>query len=50
MRRFVFHIDFCEKFISGDRMFVEVLGSAVCLISDNDPFCMSIADSAVGGW
>ena len=38
-----------ENFISSGRIYVEVLGSAVCMMSDKVAYYTSISDSAVGG-
>ena len=50
MRRFVFRVDFGEKFTSGGIIFVEVLDPDICLLSDKTTYSTSITDSVVGAW
>ena len=46
----VFGLDFCEKFTSSGRMLVDVLDTALCLLSDKAAYCSRIADRVDWGW
>ena len=48
--RLVFGVDCGKHFVSSGRMYVEVLGPTVDLMSDKIAYCTSITNGVVGGW
>ena len=39
-----------ENFVSDGRVFVEMLRSAMCLVSDKAAYCTHISNFAIGSW
>ena len=50
MRLLMVSMSCVEIFVSDGRVFVEMLRSAMCLVSDKAAYCTHIANFAIGSW